>query len=457
MSSKRVTSRDILDGPIGPIVFRMMVPMIFGIFAAMTFQLVDTYFVSLLGTQELAALGFVAPVAFTVVNLAIGLSIATSVMVGQAIGQGAHNRAARITTETILLALLVMVLVSWLGVATIDPLFRLLGASPGTIVLIHEYLDIWYVFAALLIIPMLANGAIRATGDTKWPSILLMISGLINVILDPIFIFGWGPVPAMGIRGAAWATVCGWSFGFCTALSLLYFREKLLVFALPPKQELFKVWGRVIKLAAPISIANMLSPITMVVLTAMISSYGESAVAAFGAGVRVEALAFVVALAATAALSPYMSQNLGAGNIQRAKTALSLTLRRLMIFQLLAYAVLFILASPIAGLFSEDPEVISTTTLYLRIMPLGLAAYCCVIVFNTAYNAAHQSYRTMLVSIIRLFVLLIPAAWLGSHFFGIPGFFAGAVMGNLLTVVVALRFYQRMNLAPSPQTVEQAQ
>ena len=446
MSSKRITSKEILEGPIGPVVFRMMVPMIIGIFASMTFQLVDTYFVSLLGTQELAALGFVAPVAFTVINFAIGLSIATSVIVGQAIGQGAHNRAARITSETMLLALIFMVLISIAGVLSIDPLFSALGASPATLVLIHEYLDIWYLFVALLVIPMIANGAIRATGDTKWPSILLMVSGLINVILDPIFIFGWGPVPAMGISGAAWATVCGWGFGFIAALSVLYFREHLLVFALPPLKELLQVWRQALKLAAPISIANMLSPISTVVLTAMVAGYGEPAVAAFGTGVRVEALAFIVALAATAALSPYMSQNLGAGNVQRAKDALNITLKRLMVYQLVAYGVLFVAAKPIAMLFSKDPQVIETATLYLRIMPLGLAAYSCVIVFNTAFNAAHQSHRTLSVSLVRLFILLIPCAWIGSRYFGLSGFFVGAVLANVLTIAVSWHFYRNMRL-----------
>lgn len=423
--------------------------MIVGIFASMTFQLVDTYFVSLLGTRELAAMGFVAPVAFTVINFAIGLSIATSVIVGQAIGQGAHTRAARITSETMLLALIFMVLISFAGVLTIDPLFSALGASPATIELIHDYLDVWYLFVVLMVIPMIANGAIRATGDTKWPSILLMVSGLINVILDPIFIFGWGPIPAMGIRGAAWATVCGWGFAFVTALSVLYFREKLLVFALPPIKELLQVWRHALRLAAPISVANMLSPISTAVLTAMVAGYGEAAVAAFGAGVRVEALAFIVALAATAALSPYMSQNLGAGNTERAKLALSITLRRLMIYQLVAFAVLFAAAKPIAMLFSKDPQVIDTATLYLRIMPIGLAAYSCVIVFNTAFNAAHQSYRTLSVSLIRLFVLLIPCAWVGSHYFGLVGFFAGAVLANLLTIAASWYFYQTMKLDTS--------
>ena len=447
--SNRITSKEILQGPIGPVLARMTLPMVIAIFATMTFSLVDTYFVSLLGTQELAALGFVVPVAFTVVNLAIGLSIATSVLVGQAIGQGAHERAARITTESLMLSVLVVLLVAALGLITIDPLFQALGASASTLVLIHQYMDVWYLFVALLVLPMLANGAIRATGDTKWPSIIMMVSGLINVILDPILIFGWGPVPALGIAGAAWATVMAWSFSFCTAFFLLRFRENLITFTLPPLRELLVVWKGVLKLGIPISLANMLSPISIMLLTAMVAYYyGESAVAAFGAGVRVEALAFVVALACTAALSPYLSQNLGAGNVKRGKQALGVVLRFLIVFQILAYLLLATMAPKIGEIFSEDPQVVSTVTLYLRIMPIGLAAYCCVIVTNTVFNAAHQSSRTLTVSLIRLVFLLIPAAWLGSHFFGLDGLFAGAVIGNLLTLTVSWTLYHRMNLNP---------
>lgn len=443
----RVTSRDILAGPIAPVLRRMTAPMVIGILATMLFQAVDTYFVSLLGTAELAAISFTFPVTFMVINLAIGLGIGMSVTVGKAIGQGRHGKAARTTTETLMLSVLIMGVLTAIGLVTIDPLFAALGASAATRVLIHEYLDIWYLFATLLVLPMLCNSAIRATGDTKWPSILMMGSGLVNVVLDPILIFGWGPIPAMGIAGAAWATVGAWAVACVAAFYLLVHRERLLALSLPPRGELLRVWREVLVLAMPISLANMLGPVAIGALTAIVARHGEHAVAALGVGGRIEAFSLVVAFAITAALSPYMAQNLGAGQALRADRALRLCVRFVIGFQLAVYAVLAILAGPLAGLFSRDPTVVDTVVLYLRVMPLGIVCYAVIIVLNTAFNAHHRSGKTLRLSLLRVVAFVVPLAWFGSRAYGVPGVFVGAVAGNAAAALAALWTYRRMHAA----------
>ncbi|MBT8149562.1 MAG: MATE family efflux transporter, partial [Gammaproteobacteria bacterium] len=323
-------------------------------------------------------------------------------------------------------------------------LFTALGASASTLGLIHEYMDIWYLFAALVVFPMLCNSAIRATGDTKWPSILMMISGLVNAVLDPILIFGWGPIPAFGIAGAAWATVGAWLFASATAFYLLWHREKLLVFALPPAGELFAVWRNVLVLAMPIALANMLGPVAIGALTAIVARYGEHAVAAFGVGGRVEAFSLVVAFAITAALSPYMAQNLGAGNRARANDALRNCVRFIVAFQLVAYAVLALLARPIVSIFSRDPMVVEVAVRYLYIMPLGVLSYAVIIVINTAFNAHHRSGRTLALSVFRVAGCVVPLSLAGSWAFGLTGVFAGAVTGNALAMVAAWMVYRRI-------------
>jgi len=367
-----------------------------------------------------------------------------SITVGKAIGQGRHGKAARITTESLALAMLLVVVVVTIGIASTDRLFSWLGASAATIVLIHQYLDVWYLFVALLALPLMCNSAIRATGDTKWPSILMMISGLVNVVLDPILIFGLGPIPAMGIAGAAWATVCAWAFASVTAVYLLRVREKLLVFRRPPAGELFHVWRDVVVLAAPICLANMLGPLGIGALTAIVARFGEKAVAAFGVGGRIEAFSLVVAFAVTAALSPYIAQNLGAGQTARARQAVRNSVRFILVFQLALYAVQFALAPWIASIFSTDPEVVAVTVRYLRVMPAAVVCYAVIIVLNTAFNAYHQSGKTLLLSLLRVCVLVIPLALAGAWMMGLYGVFLGAIIGNLLAVIAVAATYRRM-------------
>ena len=433
----RITSREILNEPVAPILVRMTTPMVISIFMMIMFHAVDTYFVSLLGTSQLAAISFTFPVTYTIISMVIGLGIATSVMLARIIGRGDQDRARRITTENILLTLLLVIFISAIGLLTIDPLFTWLGATEQTMPYIHDYMDIWYLFVGFMVLPMVGNSAIRATGDTKWPSIMMIVTGILNAILDPLLIFGLGPFPELAVRGAAYATVISWFFGFVISFWILHHREKLLQFLIPDFGELKACWLKLIKMALPISLANMLNPIAAAILTAFVARYGEHAVAGFGAGNRIEALLLVVSLAMTASLSPYLAQNLGARKFDRARSALKMSIRFVFCFQLLLYPLVALLAAPLAGIFSDDPAVIEVTRTYLYIMPLGICFYSVLIIINTAYNSAHKTNKTLITCLLRALVCVAPLAWLGGMLLGIPGLFIGAVLGNSIAVVIA--------------------
>ena len=439
----RITSEQILNGPVGPVLTRMTAPLVIAIVMMILFNAVDTYFVSRLGTVELAAISFTFPVTFTILNFSLGLSIATSVTLAKAIGSGEIDRAKRITTDSIYLTVVTVMLISIAGYYTVDPLFRLLGATDQTLGFIHDYMDIWYLFVGLMIVPNIGNSAIRATGDTRFPSMMMVFAGLLNVALDPILIFGLGPVPALGVKGAAMATVLAWSVGFCASLWILRIRDRLLTFAVPDFNAMLRYWLVLLKMGLPISIANMLTPVSAGIITALIAPYGAHAVAGFGAGSRMEALFLAVCFALTAALSPYMAQNLGARKFERARTALSLAVRFALLLQLALYPLIFILAPYLAEIFSGDKHVIEVSVLFLRIMPLGTCFYGSLIVFNTAFNAAHQTYKTMIISLVRVFLCYTPLAWLGGRLFDIPGLFTGAVLGNCVAAYIGWTVVKR--------------
>ncbi len=435
----RTTSEDILKGPIGPTLIRMTGPMVVGILVMILFQAVDTFFVSLLGTVQLAAISFTFPVTFTITNLGVGFGIGVSIMLAKAIGRGERTTARRIIRDTLLLVVLLVGFVSVLGLATVDPVFRLLGATDETLPYVHEYMDIWYMAVGLMILLIAGNGVLRATGDTKLPSLLLMLSSIMNAVLDPVLIFGMGPVPAMGVKGAAVATVISWCMSFIASIWILRVREKMLIFSLPKLKPMLALWGELCRISLPISAANMLTPVATMVLTALIARYGEHAVAGFGAGSRIESIAVVVCIAMTSALSPYMAQNLGAGNLHRARSAMNLALRFAMLFQLSLYPLIALTSPWLARIFSSDPAVIEVTKIFLWTMPIGFGFYGVLIIINTGFNAAQQSHKTLLSSLIRLFLCYAPGAWIGGLLFGIPGLFVGAVAGNGMAAWIAWR------------------
>ncbi len=440
----RVTSEDMLQGPIDKTLMRMTGPMIIAIFSMMLFGAVDTFFISLMGTEPLAAISFTFPVTFTIMNLSIGMGIATSVILAQVIGRKQMETAQRVCTDALWFSTLLVVFVAALGLATIDPLFMALGATENTLPYIHEYMVIWYLSVGLLVIPMTGNSAIRATGDTKWPSILMMSSGVVNALLDPLLIFGLGPFPEMGVTGAALATAISWAIGFVVALWLLGVREKLITLQPPSLAEIRATWGKLLRIGSPISLANMLTPITILFLTALVARHGEAAVAGYGAGGRIEAFAMIVAFAMTSTLSPFMAQNFGAGNVSRARQALDYSLKFIFLFQLLGYALLAIAAPLLTRTFSSDPDVLLVANQYLWIMPAGACFYALVIVMATAFNAAHESNKTLLSSLMRLFVFILPCAFVGGLVLDIPGLFLGSVVGNLLAAIFSYWLVNKM-------------
>ena len=281
---------------IRPTLVRMTLPMLAGMLTLMTFNLVDTFFVSMLGTEQLAALSFTFPVSFALISLAIGLSIGTSAVIAKALGAGELTEARTDGQVALWLSAALVTILALAGYLLTEPMFNAMGASASVLAYIRQYMDIWFIGAVLLVLPMVGNAVLRAAGDTRTPSLIMAGSGLVNAVLDPILIFGIGPIPALGIQGAAIATVISWLVGSVLIIHLLVKRDLITTSAIT-LADAARVCRKILRIGAPAAGANMLTPLAMAVLTAIMASYGEAAVAAFGVGARLESIACLVVLA----------------------------------------------------------------------------------------------------------------------------------------------------------------
>ncbi|MGO2168146.1 MATE family efflux transporter, partial [Pseudoalteromonas sp.] len=187
------SNTDLLNDPILPTLKKMTIPMIFGMITLMMFNLVDTFFIGLLGTKPLAAVSFTFPVTFTVISLAIGLGIGTSAVIGRALGSNKLDEARFDGSIALMIAIVMVCILSFSGYLFIEPIFKLLGAGEQVLPLIHDYMSIWFIGSIFLITPMVGNSVLRASGDTTTPSVVMGGAGLINAFLDPMLIFGFGP------------------------------------------------------------------------------------------------------------------------------------------------------------------------------------------------------------------------------------------------------------------------
>ncbi len=282
----RTRQARLIEGPIPQTLVKLTLPMLVGIFSMLAFNLVDTFFLGRLGTEPLAAISFTFPVVMAIGSVALGLGVGAAALVSRAIGTGDDAQVRRLTTDSLALALVIVGVFIIFGLLTLEPMFRMLGADETTLPLIRQYMVIWYPGMIFVVVPMVGNNAIRATGDTKTPSLIMLSAVMVNVVLDPILIFGLGPAPALGIQGAAIATVFARATTLVIAIWVLYFREKMITLKPPPIREALSSWGRLLYIGLPAAATNMVLPVGLGIVTAMVAVFGQEAVAGLGVASR---------------------------------------------------------------------------------------------------------------------------------------------------------------------------
>ena len=421
----------------------LALPMVWGLLATMSFNVVDTFFVAQLGKTPLAAMSFTFPVVMLLTSMGIGLGAGTSSAVARGVGAGDSVRAQRLATDAVTLTLLLSVTVCLVGWLTINPLFTLLGASAELLPLIHQYMSIWYISAPCLLVPMVALASLRAMGLSQIQGTLMGLAALFNAALDPILIFGLLGAPQLGLAGAAWATLITRSITLIVALYILRVRVELLVNPLAPWARLVASWRSVIHVGVPAMAANMIIPLASAIVVMMVARYGNDAVAGLGIAVRVEPVALIVFYALSGVIGPFFGQNHAAGKQERLAEAQRLLLVFCVGFGLLLAAILWVLGPFIAGLFTSHAEVAAVAVRYLAIVPISYGAYGLVMSCNAAFNGLGTPWPAMLLSLCRVLVVFLPLAGALQYMWGLDGLFAAAAIANVMVGTWAWRWLRQ--------------
>ncbi len=416
--------------PVTGTLLRLTGPMVLGLMGVHAFNLVDTFFVGRLGTRELAAMTFTFPVVFVIAGVSLGLGLGTSAVVSRAIGRGDRERVRRLTTDSLWLASVVVAALVAAGLLTIDPLFRALGASDDLLPLIRQYMSIWYFGMLFVVVPMVGNNAIRATGDMRTPSLIMMVAAFVNSALDPLFIFGPGPFPRLELAGAALATVVGRSITFTVALYVLGRRERMLTSKFPGAAELWRSWKSVLHIGVPGALTNILVPVGVGAVTRVVSGYGEAAVAAFGVASRIEVFALTPVMALRSVLAPFVGQNWGARLHDRLERGVAVSSRLAIAWGAFACLLLSLTARRVAGFFNGSPDVVSVVALYIWIVSASYGLRGVLWLSSGALSVLRRPVDAGALMLLQVFALYVPLAIAGSHLMGLPGVFAAGLASN---------------------------
>jgi putative MATE family efflux protein len=418
--------------------FSMALPMLVATVTMNAYNLADTWYVAQLGTLPLAAMGFVFPVVMFFTFIARGVSIGITALTSNAFGRQDNHTASNVVTYGAMLIVILSALLTVIGYFTINPVFSQMGADQKTLPLVTGYMETWYFGAVFMAVPMMGNGVLIALGDSKSASRFMALGALVNIILDPILIFGWLGIPAMGIFGAALATVISQALSTVWLFYLLTAKHKLLKFKLPELNLLIVSWKEIARFAVPASLTMMLMPITAGIITALISEHGVEAVAAASAAGRMEMFAFVIPMALGMTLTPFISQNYGGNRIDRILEARQYVTKFALFYGLCITLLFFICAPYLATLFSNDPQVIQIFITYVRTVSFGYGMmevhrYCGF--FLTGMN---KPLYTTVLNLTRTLGLLLPLSFLGSHYGGVEGIFTGRLITDVFSGTIGL-------------------
>ncbi|HTQ98540.1 MAG TPA: MATE family efflux transporter [Candidatus Acidoferrum sp.] len=453
-TARPVVKPDLIHDPVATTLYRTAVPTTLGAIAVIAYYLANTFFVGLLGTGPLAAIGFTFPATILFTYFGVGLGIGTSALVGKAIGCKDSEHACEITFAGLAMGLLIGLALMAPALLSIDWMFPLLGAGEEHLPMIRSYMHIWYVGMPLQLMQFAGTAVIRATGNARLHGKMMTISAIINAVLDPLLIFGIGSWHGMGIAGAALATVTAWAFTIVVIVYQLGVKDDLLRFHLPPHDQLLESWRKLLVITAPAALANMITPMANAVLTATIAGYGTVAVAAYGVASRLENFILIVVLGMSMSVPPFISQNFGAHLYDRVRLGLRLSLRFVLYWQLSLYLLVAATAPWIAAIFTREQSVHDIIVMVLRILPASYAFQGMVVLSASSFNALHAPRNGLVTSLLRFFVFYVPLALLGNHIDGMRGLFIGAAIGNLLAAVVVTKWisvYTKRLLAAQPQ------
>ena len=419
-------------------------PMIIGVFAIMSIGLVDAYFIGQLGSAELAAISIVFPISVALASLGVGVMVGINSVVSRALGAGDDERAASRGNFGVAFAVMLGIVIGLLLYALLDPLFLLMQADEETLPLIRIYMQPFALGFPLQMVIMGINGNLRGQGEARKTSYVSICYAAANWVLDPILITGALGFSGFGIVGAAYATLAGWAIAIVFGFYLL--SKTAIPFS--PAKVVKADFGPSVKaltsVAGPAAFSNAINPIGLSVLTALVATQGQDAVAGFGAAGRVQSFAVVPLLALSGAIGSIVGQNWGANLPDRSREAMHWAGGFSVIYGLVIAAALVAASGTIAGLFSDDPAVVREFTAYLRIAAWGYAGYGLLIVSNGALNAVDKAGWALGQSFFRVFLVMLPVAWLLRPSWGSDAIYTAELAANLVGGIVAILIVRRV-------------
>lgn len=403
--------QDFTQGSIGIAAFLLAVPMVLEMAMESIFAVVDIFFVSALGYAAITVVGLTEAVLTLIYAIAIGLSMGVTALVARRIGEKQNEQANLIAGQALWLGLLVALLVAVIGGMYANDILRLMGADDTVLAMGEDYTTIMLCSAITILYLFIINAIFRGAGDASIAMRSLWIANGINIVLDPIFIFGLGPVPEMGVTGAAIATSIGRGIGVLYQLWHLFKIGSRLKLKAAHLHLKWPIIGQLIKVSAGGILQFLIATASWVVLVRIVSQYGSAAVAGYTIAIRVVMFSILPAWGLSNAVATLVGQNLGAGKPDRAEQSVWVIARYNIAFMLSVALLFIVFAADIIGFFNNDPEVLKSGVACLSMVAYGYGFFALGMVLVQAFNGAGDTMTPTRINFFCYWLLQLPIAY----------------------------------------------
>jgi len=441
----RGTSQDYTTIPLGRAVFLLAIPMVFEMIMESVFAVADIYFVGRLGAEAVATVGITESVLTIIYAIAFGLSMATTALVSRRIGEKKSDEAGKEGMQAIITGFCIALLIAIPGVIFAKDMLRLMGASAVIIDELSAYTSIMFGGNVVIMLLFINNAIFRGAGDAAIAMRVLWVANGLNIILDPLLIFGIGPFPEMGIAGAAVATNIGRGVAVVYQLVVLWKgKSRIHLKGVPIKVEWFRIW-HLLKISFGGIAQSLVATSSWIFMVRIISNFGSEVLAGYTIGIRIILFSLLPSWGLSNAAATLVGQNLGAKEPQRAEKAVWGVARINLIF-LGGLSILFIVFPGwFVRLFSDDLRVIKSGIECLRIIAYGFAFYGIGMVMTQAFNGAGDTRTPTRINVVAFWLVEIPLAYVLAMVFGLEesGVFYSIIIAEAcMTILAAYLFKQ---------------
>ena len=406
---------DLLKDNIPKLVRKLAVPAMVGTLFQTLYNVVDTYFAGKISPEALSALSKSFPIYFIIIATSIGVTVAGTSLIGNSIGEKDNKKTLNYFSHIIYYGILISILITFLGLYYSKKVFFLMGSTAEVVSLGLEYTDIIYSGSILFILVVSLNSLLHAEGDTKTYRNVLILSFILNIILNPILIFGFLFIPAFGVKGIGIATIISQFVAFIIILLKILKNERVKNISneyLLPKFLYFK---NIFFQSMPITVSICGYALAAAIIFTYVGQSGEYAVAGYGVGTRIEQVVLLPILGINTAIISIIAQNYGANNIYRIKETYFTAIKYAFLIMITAGALVFLSASIITSFFSNDPEVIEYGKRYLKISAFVLPAYPVFFLSNGCFMALKKSENAMISNFFRNVLNPIVVFYISKH------------------------------------------